>query len=365
MDYSKNQSILGNKEVKSTNGTTNLHPKIDSKIEVNNGQILCKKEIGIKQLNNNGYLNSCIQSLIHLKKLNNYFIENQNEIKNLVETSPLSHLFCEVVCYLMKKKNNENKPYDPKFFHKLLSYLNPMFKGNAVKDAIDCLIFLLDKLNKELKRQTQNKINTPIKFEENEEESFRNYNKLFNNNNNSIISDLFCWTNKKEKICLDCGNKTFLFQYFYTFDLEFKKLFNKINSISIQQCLNNILTEKKTFNIYCYECRRKVMCFNNFFFIHTLPNIFVLVLKDIIQEKNKIEIKFNQIIEINAKKYCLKSVIAFENERKSYISYCLSLVDQSWYVFKDEEVEKIDFKEILEMNQKETVPVIFFYEAEN
>ena len=154
--------------------------------------------------------------------------------------------------------------------------------------------------------------------------------------------------------------------------MEFRNLLNKlsfenkkINSISIQDCLNYTLTEKKTFNIYCYECRRKVMCFNNLYFIHTLPNIFILVLKDFIQEKNKIEIKINQIIEIKAKKYCLKSVIAFENNRKSYISYCLSLFDQSWYVFKNEEMEKIAFKEIFEMNQKEIVPVIFFYEAEN
>ena len=98
------------------------------------------------------------------------------------------------------------------------------------------------------------------------------------------------------------------------------------------------------------------------------PLIFIFVVKDLVNEKEDITIKLEEDLVINQRKYKLKSILAYEkNDDKNgkYISYCQDFTDKKWYYYKDEEVDQMQLKDIIQINQKKVVPLILFYKYYN
>ena len=340
-----NNTIIGNKD-NNVQYNSNIQEKFNntkiinkSKLNIDNYNCINKfhPKMGIKNLNNNDYMNSILQCLINNKKINDFFSSKNKILENKVDICPVSYFISKTIIILNQsyndnKKNNGSYSISPLI--KLLSYLNPSFEKVSSKNPIDFLIFLFFRLSEESK----------------------NLDKV---GKNDIISDLFSWVSKKEIQCKDCGNKSTIIQNFYTFDLDYKNINNNGN-ISINDCLNNYSKKKELYNIYCCKCRRKVMSSNNVYLIDKLPKIFIFVVKDSVNEKEKITIKFEKNMFIKDNKYELKNIVAFD---KKYIAYCKSFNDGMWYEYKDEDVNQINFEEIIGIDQKKIRPMILFYES--
>ena len=332
----------------------------------------CKK--GLKNKNNVDFLNSIIQSFIHLRVVYNNFMNNKIDYKT--NQIPTSYAIFRAILHLYDSK--DSKPYNLSNLYDLLIFFNPMFKGDSQKDPIDVLIFILNLLNDELKKKNLNNLNNPwfpMSNKNKKEELIKFWKDVYLINNKSFISEYFCWINAKEKVCGECNNKTYAYQYFYTLDLDYKNVYNSFvyqkrssKIITIDDCLNYQLKKKTLFNNYCSKCKKKVLMTYSKSYIFKYPQIFIFVVKDFVNEKEDITIKFEEDIFINKTKYELKSIVAYENKDQKngkYISYCQDFSDKNWYCFKDEEVSQIKLKDHLKIDQKKTVPLIFFYEQKH
>ena len=318
-----------------SNITKNIQKsKLDIYNSDHNNNFLSK--VGIKNLNNNDYINSILQCLINIQKIKEFFISNGQYFEKMVNICPLSYAISRSIINLNQSYNrNNNESYKISPLLKLLEYLNPSFKRGSSKDPIDLLIFLFIRMNEEL-------------------------NDLNKTNDRTIINDpftLFNWVSEKEKKCLECKKKSIIKQNFYTFDLDYKNIINK--NISIIDCLNNYSEKKILFNVYCCQCKRKTLFSENVSSIKKYPEIFIFVVKDLINEKEKIEIKIEKNLNIENNNYELKSIVVFD---KKYVAYCQSFNYRMWYEYRDEEIKQIKFEEIIRINQEKIRPVIFFYE---
>ena len=329
----------------------------------------CKK--GLKNESNIDYLNSTIQCFIRLSNVYKNLMGNKITIEKYSEICPLSFSILRATIHLFDTKDTSS--YNLSILHKLLVFLNPMFKDDSKIDPINVIIFILDNLNSELKLP---KINYPsFDAEIIKGELIKYLNDIYLKNNKSFISQLFCWIKQNEKICSECNNKTYFFNYFYTLDLDYKNVYNSFifeqrneKIITINDCLDFQSKKKILFNNYCNKCKRKVLMTYSCSSIINYPLIFIFVVKDLVNEIEDITIKFEEDLVINQRKYKLKSIVAYEkNDGKNgnYISYCQDFVDKNWYSFKDEEVNQTQLKDIIKINQKKVVPLILFYKYYN
>ena len=94
------------------------------------------------------------------------------------------------------------RDYPPENFKKIISEMNPLFKGIAANDPKDLIIFLLQTIHKELNNPPNNNINNIIPNETNLIEVFNCFVNDYNNNNKSIISDEFYGYTNSSTICL-------------------------------------------------------------------------------------------------------------------------------------------------------------------
>ena len=295
---------------------------------------------GLKNLNNVDYIYSTLQCLANNTKISDFFNSHIDFFRSNNISYPMSYCISRIIIDLNLKYNNgkTNKEACVSPILEELTTLNPSFRGNSSKDPIEFLIFLFSLLDNELKSLDKT-----------------------NNDNDNIIKDLFSWVNKKEKHCPDCQDykeKQYITQYFYTFDLDFKKTQKKI--ISIKDCLNNYSKEKQIFNNYCINCKRKKMIMNYISSIEKLPKIFVFVIKDLVNAEEKIVIEFEKKLRIKNMNYELKNIVAFD---KKYFAYCHSFYDGKWYICKNEEIKPINPEEVIRIDQGKIKPVIFFYES--
>ena len=110
-----------------------------------------EKESILRGLNNIGatcYMNATLQCLSNSEDLTNYFLKKYPNEPNF-DKNKISYEYYKVVQNLWDKNNN-NKPYSPNDFKEKISEENPLFAGIAANDSKDLIIFLLERLHKEL-----------------------------------------------------------------------------------------------------------------------------------------------------------------------------------------------------------------------
>ena len=265
--------------------------------------------------------------------------------------------------------------------------MNPLFRGAYPNDAKDLLTFILIQLHEELNKPKINNTfnsNININMQNDKKIMFKNFSKFFVKNYRSIISGLFYGIFYTQIVC-NFGHKFYNYQTFnfIIFPLE-KVLQFKMNSSNNFSPYNNTVTLEDCFkyyefpttlkDYYCNQCKRQGNCsYTNKFSI--FPNIIIIILNRGKGLQYKVNISFeNENLGLSKfGEYCDKQSIyelvgmvthyGESNASGNFVARCKSPIDDQWYIYNDQIVQKIDYfynKSFAQGN-----PYILFYKKIN
>ena len=341
--------------------------------------------IVLKCVGNTTYINTVLQCLANIRNITSYFLKNMSIINLYKEQMPITFAYCKVALNLFPNPNKQKKyiyKYDPKEFYDCIFANNSVFRGKSTKNAIDFLVYLINKMHDEdlLNPINNNNINQNQLIKLNNE-NFNNYIKYLQTHENSIILNTFSYISQNTKKCWNCNHQNITFQKFFTYDLNLDLSLNKTafehkNELSIYDCINFTSQEESIFNIYCNICKTK----NNFskkFSIHLSQSVLIFLLrgmekKEIIEnmKNDNIKIKVDKdldlsdLIELKDKdhlKYTFHGMILYDSENKEYLAYSISPINAKLYKYIKEKIIPIEQNEFINLYDYKLYPVILFY----
>ena len=338
--------------------------------------------IVIENNGNTSYINVNLQILANLRNISNYYLKYIEIFKNNQNELPVSYSLAQIFMHLFPFqdicKNAIINKISLKPFHELIIKLNPVFKGKTTKNAIDFLVYSLDRLhNEDILEKYKDNINA-IRI--NDHNNFEDYIKYLINYENSIIFKTFAWINKKVEICWECKMETVKYQKYFTYDLDFenafnKKIINNENEISIEDCINYTSERKNVYNAFCCNCNKK----NNFYItssIYLSQSVLVLLLRemeniDIIKKvrNSNIKININKNLDLSKLienkqyfiKYTLHAIVYYDTIKKEYIAYCVSPINKTWYKYTNGQITEEEPTNFVNIVDDNILPVILFY----
>ena len=203
-------------------------------------------KIGLQNIGATCYMNSTLQCFSHIDKFVEFFKYNKERKDIFKDEKTLSNSFKILIENLWPNNFNPNtsiKYYAPYNFKDKISKMNPLFEGIAANDAKDLVNFIIMTLHLELNilDKDDNENISEINDQKNKELLFINFLREYENNNKSIISDLFYAINYNKTKCLTCGRELFNFQtyFFITFPLEEVRKYNLSKSQNNMNIVNN------------------------------------------------------------------------------------------------------------------------------
>jgi len=227
--------------------------------------------IGLNNIGATCYMNSTIQCLSNTKKLAEYFLTKFQYNKN-DKSKKISNEFYILLKALWNVKNNKNKPYSPESFKNAIGEENPLFQGIQANDIRDLINFLLENIHVELNIENNNKNISNIlmsnpHIQTNKKQMLEIYLKDFQNNNKSIISDLFYGTHETIYICNNCKNIKYNYGIFFFLEFPLQQVNfyfgrgfsnnNKNPDINLLECFEYYRKQEMMTGdnkMYCNEC---------------------------------------------------------------------------------------------------------------
>ena len=373
--------------------------------------------IGLNNLGSTCYKNAVLQCLSQTEGLTNYFLKEANRSKifdnNYAKTNKNELQFCPIYYDLIQnlwKKNASFKSFSPETF---MNSISEMTKNDQVTfslyeagDAKDFIIYILERMHKELKKPVgDNKQlgqNTPEQ-ELNQYDKMNTLNYFMNEfkKETSIISDLFYGFNETTNVCQYCKqyynsrgqNEPICYNYgifnVLIFPLDevrkYREQMMKLNNVHINMGnLSNIVNINECFfynqkseyftgqnQNWCNICNQQYdSLYTSKIFVS--PNVLIIILNRGKGNIYKIKIDFTEQIDISnfvlAKQkeiYNLYGVITHLGEsgpNAHFVAACKSPVDGKWYRYNDAFVNPINNfkKDIYDFG----TPYILFYQKQ-
>ena len=312
-------------------------------------------KIGLKNLGNTCYMNTCLQNLIHSE----YFIKNLFEHKSLISfdsysTTPISKEFFKIC---EKFISSDISSYGPSFFKSEFGDKHRNFSGYGQQDTQEFCRILLEDMNKELNTVKQK---IPYKELDTKNKSKiqcdKEFDDFFRHRENSFIIDVFygqiinifqCKHRDKSNYNAYCNQETYSFEKIMDLPLLLPK---KDGSIDIYDLLDDYFEKMDIdFETKCEKCGKKSTHEKQMKFSQP-PNILILSLQRISKRgKNEVEVNFPD--ELNLNKYIDNDIYkgntkytlyGIGNHSGSinfghYYAY-IKLNDNYWYEYNDSSV---------------------------
>ena len=318
----------------------------NKKNSINEYENIIKSRIGLYNLGNTCYMNSCLQNLIHCK----FFIKKLvkiNERKKITNNTPITSEFF----YLCHKISNKNEEIgNPTAFKKIFSMKHKEYKGHSQLDSQEFCRILLEDMNYEL-----NEVKNKSEYKElstdgkTKKQCDKEFDSLFKSRENSIIIDTFYGQIINIFTC-KCNYETYSFQKVLDLPLL---LPDGDKPISLNKLLDEYFEgDSIQFASKCKKCGKKTE-HKKEIRISQPSNVLILSFQRInerTQKKNVSEIKFSE--KLSLKKY-VDSDCGFYNESQyelfgiifhkgkinfgHYFTY-IKIDERDWYEFNDSKV---------------------------
>ena len=337
-----------------------------NKNSYNECENIINSKIGLYNLGNTCYMNTCLQNLIHCK----YLIKKLVKINQKQKISNLTPITSEFFNLCHTVSNPRETIVAPNNFKKIFSSKHSEYKGYAQLDNQEFCRILLEDMNYEL-----NIIKFPSKYKElstegkSKKECDREFDALFRSRENSIIIDTFYGQIINIFTCL-CGYETYSFQKVLDLPLLLPE---RDSPISLNLLLDEYFEgDNIQFSDKCKKCNKKTMHKKEIKFSQP-PNVLILSFQRInerTQKKNLSEIYFTE--KLNLRKY-VDSDCGFYNDsqydlfgiicHKGKINFghyyaFIKLDDRDWYQFNDSKVSYIG----KEINTSSSSVYVLFYQ---
>ena len=370
---------------------------------LNNTELICYP-VGLENLGNTCFMNSCIQCLKHCYQFSNYII---NKYEPDEANSKISYHFKKLLqnLFIPQKYTNASD------FKRAIGNEIPIYQGYNQEDPSHFYLHLINSINDEMISSNKLEDNNYGNNSENEKNSSSSYSSSEERGKNGndiyeVILDKnnFNLLNEKKQIPKNIEEK---YHYFDNNKNTIKELFNgflvneieyrchhhiikqSINSYiylnlkinddfrnfqNLEECFNNYIGEVTmdgNNKLFCSKCKKEVEGISRIK-ITTSPEILVINLKRV--EGGKYLEHFvdyplnldlsNYICGDNliSKKYTLRAIIEHygDNNGGHKVAVCKNFTNNKWYRFSDILFEEINVREIFSNRAH-----MFFYERCN
>jgi len=328
--------------------------------------------IGLKNIGATCYMNATLQCFSNTAKMRAYLLNK--DIYNNLEISKdsnkkLSFALAEVIKNLWEILiHNE---YSPEHFKNVISEMNPLFLGIKANDPKDLILFLLEKIHKELNKAPKKILKNYYINDTNFNEVFNDFQKNYLNNNQSIITEEFNGYTNSMTTCGCCGTTIHNVQTFNIlfFPLEeVRKFMNyKHNNVRIKDCFQYYEKQNIFPSFYCNKCHYLCQSLNSSKLIYAPQTLIINLNRGRGLEYN-INIVFDEYLNIREYIFANNSPYYYEltgvichfgsnDEGGHFIAYCKNSNNCEWYKFNDQFVNKCYFYEV----QNANLPYVLFY----
>jgi ubiquitin C-terminal hydrolase len=324
------------------------------KLEESDFKNIIYTDIGMINLGNTCYINSCLQVLIHCPNFIDKFFEKFKTLKKEEKEEALISKHFYDICYtIVDTVNTQEKYIDISNFKNEFGKKHPIYGGYNPNDSQEFCRFFLEDLSSEL-----NEIKTKVlyrEYTENDQKSKKeqdeDFDYKFKQREKSIITDIF-YSQIITSFTCECKSINYSFQKILDFPLLLPENDQTVDIIDLLKSYfqpETIDYEKK-----CEKCQ-KVIKRKKEIKISRPPEILILSLQRIDENKKKLgySVNFEENLDISEFidkdcgyardcKYQLFAVINHSGSINSghYYSY-LKLEQKDWFEFNDSIVKNI------------------------
>eukprot|EP00742_Colponemidia_sp_Colp-10_P006379 GILJ01006836.1.p1 GENE.GILJ01006836.1~~GILJ01006836.1.p1 ORF type:complete len:675 (+),score=67.35 GILJ01006836.1:65-2089(+) len=230
--------------------------------------------VGLRNIGNTCYMNSCLQCVCTIDTLRNYFLEGRG--KDFVHPKAVTRgklaIAFEDVCRGLWE--NESEVYVPSALKRAVESYAPMFVGFGQQDCQEFFRYLMDGLHEEMNRGRPVRPRPENAENLSEGEAWSQYQQ----SNASIVAELFGGQLRSRVHCFSCKRNSDRFDPFLDLSLPIPV---KTTKLSVHDCLEafteeEILTSNDRY--FCERCKKHSKA-SKCFSLSKLPPVLVLHLK--------------------------------------------------------------------------------------
>lgn len=313
------------------------------------------KEVGIINLGNTCFYNSCLQVLIHCPLFIYSFFKKHILIRK--ESTPISYAFFELCQDMMQIVDQQpNKYIDISNFKNEFGSKHSIFDGYLQNDSQEFFRFLLEDISTELNEATNKTIYRALtNSDTTKTKQFRDieFDKNFSEREKSIVTDLF-YAQLITTFTCQCTHNTYSFQKILDFPLLLPENTPNVNIYDL--LIKYFQAEYIDFERKCEKCQKKIK-HKKETKISRPPKLLILSFQRIdpvSQKKNECVVTFPKILKINEfiekdigndnrPTYELFAVVNHQGtvDFGHYFSYIKFYRKEDWYEFNDSQVKYI------------------------